>query len=93
MSGTPLFSVFHEASSSHDILGRAGGGIAISFQDASELDNLVDQIAAGLGRFIETGRNYSAPDPQVYSAYTANAVSAQFASAFGSMTKMTTAVK
>ena len=45
MSGRPYLSVFHRASSSHEILSRAGGGIALGFDGAAELPGLIGPLA------------------------------------------------
>jgi len=79
MSGRPYLSIFHQASSSHEILRRAGGGIALGFANAGELDKLVSNVASALIQLAVVPRSVGRADPQAYEAYTAARVTQDFA--------------
>jgi hypothetical protein len=82
MSGRPFLSIFHRMSSAHDILTRAGGGIALAFETPDELGALVPAIAEGLERLATDPAALGRIDPSAYAPFTAHAVAARFASVF-----------
>ncbi len=83
MSGRPWLSLFHSASSAHAILSRAGGGAAIAFADASQLDSSVQGPSRGPGR---AGDRPAIPwgrvRPDAIAPYTARAIAGRFAEIF-----------
>lgn len=87
MSGRPFLSLFHRMSSSHDILMRAGGGVALAFETQDELDGLIPAIAEGLERLATDPASVGQPDPSAYATFNANAVAGQFADVFDSVTQ------
>ena len=82
MSGRPFLSIFHRMSSSHEILARAGGGLAFAFQTFDELETLVPAIAEGLERLATNPGAFGRADPAAYAPFTAHAVAGQFAEVF-----------
>lgn len=82
MSGRPFLSIFHKASSAHRILSQAGGGVALSFADQTELDAQPRAIAEALERLAKAPESVGTVDPQAYATVTADAVSQRFASVF-----------
>jgi len=82
MSGRPFLSVFHRMSSSHEILTDAGGGLALSFGTAEELERLVPVIAKGLERLVSYPGAFGQINPEAYTQFTAHAVAGQFARVF-----------
>lgn len=85
MSGRPLVSLFHVASSSHTILKAAGGGLAYAYDPGQPTADLVDDISAGLARLLMNPRQFGMVDPAAYRAYEAKAVAGQFARIFESL--------
>ena len=82
MSGRPYLSIFHRMSSSHEILTRAGGGLALTFETANELEALVPTIAEGLERLVSNPGAFGQANPAAYAPFTAHAVAGQFADVF-----------
>jgi len=82
MSGTPYLSIFHQASSAHDVLKRAGGGVSLSFSSREELDSLVGPICDGLYKLATTPEMLSKADPEVYRPYEARAIAKRYAGIF-----------
>ena len=82
MSGRPFLSIFHRMSSSHEILTRAGGGLALAFGTADELDALVPAIAEGLERLVSNPGAFGQANPAAYAPFTAHAVAGEFADVF-----------
>jgi len=82
MSGRPFLSLFHQESSAHQILAGAGGGIALSFENAAELDALAPRINEALVRLLSAPESLGRVDPNAYAPYTARAVSGRFAAIF-----------
>lgn len=82
MSGRPYLSVFHHASSSHDILSRAGGGIALGFDGAAALPDLVSPLAEVLICLATAPDSFGRADPATYEAYTARQIATKYASIF-----------
>jgi hypothetical protein len=82
MSGRPYLSLFHARSSSHEILTKAGGGVAFAFEDVAGLPNLVPDLASGLARLAEAPASLGRADPATYAAYTAHSIAGRFAQIF-----------
>ena len=82
MSGRPYLSLFHRMSSSHEILTQAGGGLALAFETADELEALVPTIAEGLERLVLNPGAFGQVNPAAYAPFTAHAVAGQFADVF-----------
>lgn len=82
MSATPFLSMFHAASSAHQILSEAGGGYPHSFHSVDELPNLESSLAFALERFATEQVDVSPPNPAAYEAYTAKHVARSFAEVF-----------
>lgn len=82
MSGRPFLSVFHRASSAHEILSRAGGGVALGFADRAGLAALEAPLADALVRLATAGNTLGRADPAAYARYEARAIAAQFAMIF-----------
>ena len=79
MSGRPYVSLFHRASSAHEILSKAGGGFALAFADRAELDFLGSALAVALFRLATKVRLFPAPDRSVYSKFSADEIARRFA--------------
>jgi hypothetical protein len=86
MSGRPYLSIFHRASSSHEILSRAGGGIALSFDGAAGLPGLAGPLADALIRLTTAPGTLGRADTAAYEAYTARQIAHRFASVFDALT-------
>jgi hypothetical protein len=86
MSGTPFLSIFHSASSSHEILSRAGGGATFAFSDIVQLDSMIPAIANELVKLARSPGAWGHVDPKAYAQYTAHAVAGQFADVLTSLT-------
>jgi hypothetical protein len=82
MSGRPYLSVFHRESSSHEILSRAGGGIALGFAGQDSLADVEQPLADALVRLVTTPEDFGRADPAAYAAYEARAIAAQYAAIF-----------
>lgn len=82
MSGRLYVSIFHRRSSSHKILSRAGGGIALAFEEPDELDALPPAIAEAIITLATNPRSVGQVPPASYTDYTANAVAGKFAAIF-----------
>lgn len=82
MSGTPFVSMFHQASSAHDILSRAGGGFSHSFETLDQLKALRPILKQNLRLFAEGKVELAPPNPQTYQDYTASSVAGRYASLF-----------
>ena len=82
MSGRPYLSIFHRMSSSHEILSRAGGGLALAFETANQLEALVPNIAEGLERLIRNPDAFGHANPAAYAPFTAHAIAGRFADVF-----------
>lgn len=87
MSGRPFLSLFHRMSSSHEILKRAGGGVALAFGTENELESLVPAIADGLKLLATNPESVGRADPSAYAQFTASAIAGRFAQVFESLTK------
>lgn len=86
MSGRPFLSVFHRASSAHQILSAAGGGIALAFEGRDELSALVPIIAQALERIAIDPRLLGKIDQSAYAPYTAHAIAGRYADLFNRAT-------
>ncbi len=87
MSGRPFISLFHEESSSHDILTRAGGGVALGFANGAALGLSPPRIADAFIRIVEAPQSLGRVDPTTYEQYSAQSVSLQFAKIFDKISK------
>lgn len=87
MSATPYISLFHRASSAHEILSLAGGGFNHCFSSLDDLPGLVSALKENLARFSEGALSVPSANPAAYSDYTAHSVAGQFASIFNQVTK------
>ena len=79
MSGRPFLSLFHRQSSSHAILGAAGGGLAHAFENEAELQALEGPIAASLRILALSPETLGKADPAAYAEFEAAAVARKFA--------------
>lgn len=82
MSGTPYVSLFHAASSAHQILSAAGGGAAFAFSNPEELSALEGQLADALQTLASAPETFGPADPAAYAPYTAHAVAGDYARLF-----------
>jgi hypothetical protein len=82
MSGAPWLSMFHRASSAHDILSKAGGGMPFAFETPDELSALRPALCDALHRLATSPQTLGKADPKAYEAYTARSVAGQYAAIF-----------
>jgi hypothetical protein len=82
LSGRPYLALFHEASSAHDILRRAGGGVTFGFASRETLDALRPALVSGLRRVALAPQELGIPDPAVVGDYEAGRTAGRFASIF-----------
>lgn len=82
MANRPFLSIFYRMSSAHAILEQAGGGIALAFETAGELEALIPAIAAGLERLATRPASLGAIEPAAYTPFTAHAIAGRYASIF-----------
>lgn len=82
MSRTPYISLFHEQSSAHKILTRAGGGIQFSFSSADTLQSLETVIAKAMERIFYQPASCGSANAEAYDHVTAASIAEQFASLF-----------
>lgn len=82
MSGRPYLSVFHRQSSSHEILERAGGGIALGFDGAAALPSLVDPLTEALFRLVSEHSTFRPANRAAYEDFTAASVARRYAAIF-----------
>lgn len=82
MSNRPHLSILHRKSSSHEILSRAGGGIALAFETTDELAALTPKIAEALVTLITEPASVGQIDPAAYADYTAHSIAGRFSSIF-----------
>jgi hypothetical protein len=87
MSGRPFLSLFHSASTSHEIVKRTGNGLALAFDTNDQLDSLVPAISEGIERLAANPKAFGAPDPSAYAEFTAKAVAGRFAQVFDSVSR------
>lgn len=86
MSGRPFLSIFHRASSAHQILSAAGGGIALAFDGQDELGALAPAIAEALERIAANPGSVGKIDQSAYAQYTAHAIAGRYADLFDQAT-------
>lgn len=82
MSQKPYVSLFHTASSAHQILTEAGGGATFAFESHSNLPDLVGPISEALERLATNPESFGKPDARTYTAYTAAGVAKSYADIF-----------
>jgi hypothetical protein len=82
MSGRPFLSIFHERSTSHEVLSRAGGGIALGFGGAAALPKFVAPLADAIVRLATASDTLGRVDPAAYHGFTAASVAQQYARIF-----------
>jgi glycosyltransferase involved in cell wall biosynthesis len=82
MAQRPCLSIFHESSSSHEILSRASGVIAFGFSGAAMLQKLVEPLADAIVRIATAPDALGKPDPAVYEAFTARTIARRYADVF-----------
>jgi len=82
MAKRPFLSIFHKASSAHEILSAAGGGRAFAFATAAELAALTPRLADALHDLATRPEIFGTSDQTVYEPYTAHSVAGQFAQVF-----------
>lgn len=88
MSERPYLSLYHRASSSHDILAKAGGGLSFAFVDRTELEALVPALANAFLRLVVNGRDFEAAGRSAYGNYCADSIAAKFAAIFDRVAKI-----
>jgi hypothetical protein len=82
MSGRPFLSVFHRASSAHKILSEAGGGIALSFENARELKEIKIKISDALLRLVQAPETIGKIDSAVILPFEARMIAKRYAQIF-----------
>jgi hypothetical protein len=82
MSGRPYLSLFHRMSSAHEILTAAGGGIALGFSSAQELEELPDKICDGLAKLAVEPGTVGVANHEIVMPYTARAIAGRYANIF-----------
>lgn len=82
MSGRPFLSIFHRASSAHEILRSAGGGISIGYAGHAELHRLCTSIAGALVQLAVNPKSLGQPHPAAYAPYEASAIARRFSEVF-----------
>ena len=85
MSGRPFLSLFHRASSAHEILVTAGGGRAFAFATPEELAALEGPLADGLRTLAAAPESLGRVDPSAYAPYEARSIAYRFAGIFDSL--------
>ena len=81
MSGRPYLSVFHELSSAHEILSRAGGGVSLGFVP-SKRDLLLEPLVKALSTFVDSPRSFAQVHEATYAEFTGAATARRFAEVF-----------
>lgn len=79
MSGRPFLSIFHQASSAHQILSASGGGAAFSFETLAELEAVKAKVTEALRELTQAPEKFPAIPPSAYARYSAHAVAGRFA--------------
>jgi hypothetical protein len=82
LSGRPWLSLFHRASSAHRILSTAGGGRAIAFSDAAELDASTPALVEALRVLATHPQSFGKVREDAIAPYLAGAMAARFAGIF-----------
>ena len=79
MSGVPYLSLYHSASSAHQILLHAGGGVAVDFSDSVELEARRPVLTDALRRLVCAPEQFGRANPAAYEPYSARNVAKRFA--------------
>lgn len=82
MSGKPYMSLLHTASSAHQILQAAGGGLALAFDQGGNSERTYEDIATALRTLAFNPRSIPPADARQYSQYEASAIAARYATIF-----------
>jgi glycosyltransferase involved in cell wall biosynthesis len=82
MAQRPFLSLFHGRSSSHEILTRAGGGVALAFDEVAALPELVTSLADAIIRLSTAPGMFGRADPAVYHEFTAARIALRYAEIF-----------
>lgn len=85
MSGRPFLSLFHAASSAHNILVAAGGGKAHAFSDLESLVSLESAISESMRQLALQPHSVGTPESSAYHDYHAHNIAARFARIFDSI--------
>jgi glycosyltransferase involved in cell wall biosynthesis len=88
MSGRPFLSLFHRASSAHQILSTTGGGLAFAFSSAGELAALDEPLSGALYRVATAPASLGVADPTVYAPYEARATALRFSEIFDTVVEL-----
>lgn len=87
MSGRPYLSLFHSASSAHHILTAAGGGRAVAFADARELEASAPLLADATRVLATTPQEIGEVRPEAVEPYLARAIAGRFAGVFDKVSR------
>jgi hypothetical protein len=87
MSGRPYLSLFHSASSAHQILTAAGGGRAIAFAGASELEASAPLLADAMRVLATTPQAFGKFRPEAVEPYLARSIAGRFAAVFDKVSR------
>lgn len=82
MAARPFISIFHRESSAHSTLAKAGGGIALAFEDKRELDVLALSVAQAIKTIVSDEASLGKIDPTSYDEFTARAIAGRYAEIF-----------
>ena len=82
MSGRPFLSLFHRASSSHEILSASGGGRTLAFETADELAALETPLTEALHSLALRPDWFGTADPAAYASFEARNIVGRFADIF-----------
>jgi hypothetical protein len=82
MSGRPFLSLFHRASSAHEILSASGGGRALAFATADELAALEGALADAIKTLALHPETFGTADVAVYAPFEARNIAQRFADIF-----------
>lgn len=78
MSGRQYVSLFHQESSAHAVLVRAGGGIAVPYSGGAD-DATVASVAEALRTLATSPQRIGPADATQFAAYEAKAIAARYA--------------
>ena len=82
MCGRPFLSLFHRASSAHEILSRAGGGHALAFSVAAELASLEEPLSKALYSVATAPASFGVADRTAYAPFDACTTAQRFGDIF-----------
>jgi hypothetical protein len=85
MSGRPVLSIFHQASSAHEIL-NAAGALAHGFRDHADLDVIVPVLTESLRRLIVDQATIPAIDRAAYARFEARSIAGEYAAIVRNLT-------